>query len=323
MFKYTISQLEMPKITVLIKQRKCFLIVQLEIVEILFGILWTKLQNVTNTMKTLSKSTEISFTLWIQMILIWDMSCLFLPVCRGYCLYILLKPLLRISLHQAFLDMIWCYDRMIWFWSAEQTAFLAFTQISWVPSYFKSTFYQLRNRFWCRWQSGHHLFENSIFQIPPKILRCWYFRIGNNVIIPYHSLIMSSGDSRYSSALVGGMCSAWACFCLNNHHLASATFFNFVSGMYGLHTQASSAAIVDSSIDSVASSCVSASTIGSSLSTCSNSFQQVVLPLPPNFPVISAPVRAWKPGSAAALAGPRASYIGLMGTSFWFRPVRT
>ena len=63
MFKYTISQLEMPKITVSIKQRKCFLIVQLEIVEILFGILWTKLQNIAKTMKTLSKSTEISFTM--------------------------------------------------------------------------------------------------------------------------------------------------------------------------------------------------------------------------------------------------------------------
>ena len=43
MFKHTITQQEMPKITVLIKQRKCFLIVQLEIVDLLFGILWTKL----------------------------------------------------------------------------------------------------------------------------------------------------------------------------------------------------------------------------------------------------------------------------------------
>ena len=42
MFKHTITQQEMPKTTVLIKQRKCFLIVQLEIVD-LFGILWTKL----------------------------------------------------------------------------------------------------------------------------------------------------------------------------------------------------------------------------------------------------------------------------------------
>ena len=43
MFKHTITQQEMPKTTVLIKQRKCFLIVQLEIVDLLFGILWTKL----------------------------------------------------------------------------------------------------------------------------------------------------------------------------------------------------------------------------------------------------------------------------------------
>ena len=39
MFKHTIIQQEMLKITVLIKQRKCFLIVQLEIVDLLFGIL--------------------------------------------------------------------------------------------------------------------------------------------------------------------------------------------------------------------------------------------------------------------------------------------
>ena len=43
MFKHTITQQEMLKITVSIKQRKCFLIVQLEIVDLLFGILWTKL----------------------------------------------------------------------------------------------------------------------------------------------------------------------------------------------------------------------------------------------------------------------------------------
>ena len=39
MFKHTIIQQEMLKITVLIKQRKCFLIGQLEIVDLLFGIL--------------------------------------------------------------------------------------------------------------------------------------------------------------------------------------------------------------------------------------------------------------------------------------------
>ena len=39
MFKHTITQQEMLKITVLIKQRKCFQIVQLEIVDLLFGIL--------------------------------------------------------------------------------------------------------------------------------------------------------------------------------------------------------------------------------------------------------------------------------------------
>ena len=39
MFKHTIIQQEMLEITVLIKQRKYFLIVQLEIVDLLFGIL--------------------------------------------------------------------------------------------------------------------------------------------------------------------------------------------------------------------------------------------------------------------------------------------
>ena len=34
MFKYTITQQEMPKIVVSIQQRKCFLIVQLEIVDL-------------------------------------------------------------------------------------------------------------------------------------------------------------------------------------------------------------------------------------------------------------------------------------------------
>ena len=39
MFKLTITQQEMLKITVLIKQRQCFPIVQLEIVDLHFGIL--------------------------------------------------------------------------------------------------------------------------------------------------------------------------------------------------------------------------------------------------------------------------------------------
>ena len=39
MLKHTITQQEMPQITVLIKQRKRFLIMQLEIVDLLFGIL--------------------------------------------------------------------------------------------------------------------------------------------------------------------------------------------------------------------------------------------------------------------------------------------
>ena len=43
MFKHTITQQEMRKIIVSIWQGRCFLIAQLEIVDLLFGILWTKL----------------------------------------------------------------------------------------------------------------------------------------------------------------------------------------------------------------------------------------------------------------------------------------
>ena len=52
MFKHTITQQEMPKITVSIKQRKCFLIVQLEIVDLLSGILWTKPLNIVKPPNT-------------------------------------------------------------------------------------------------------------------------------------------------------------------------------------------------------------------------------------------------------------------------------
>ena len=58
MFKHTIIQQEMLKITVLIKQRKCFLIVQLEIVD-LFRQNFKTLQNY----QTLQKSAEINFTI--------------------------------------------------------------------------------------------------------------------------------------------------------------------------------------------------------------------------------------------------------------------
>ena len=52
MFKHTITQQEMPKITVSIKQRKSFLIVQLIIVDLRFGILWTKLLNIAKPPNT-------------------------------------------------------------------------------------------------------------------------------------------------------------------------------------------------------------------------------------------------------------------------------
>ena len=42
-FKHIITQQEMPQVTVSIKRRKCFLIVQLEIVDLLPRIPWTKL----------------------------------------------------------------------------------------------------------------------------------------------------------------------------------------------------------------------------------------------------------------------------------------
>ena len=61
MFKHTIIQQEMLKITVLIKQGKCFLIVQIEIVDFFsefFGQNWKTWQN----NQTLQKSAEINFT---------------------------------------------------------------------------------------------------------------------------------------------------------------------------------------------------------------------------------------------------------------------
>ena len=57
MFKHIIIQQEMPKITVSIKQRKCSLIVQLEIADLLFWILWIKLSNIVKPPNT----SEISW----------------------------------------------------------------------------------------------------------------------------------------------------------------------------------------------------------------------------------------------------------------------
>ena len=57
-FKSTISQQKMLKITVSIKQRECFLIVQLEIVSLLFGIL----AHTVNQCQT-TKTAEIRFTI--------------------------------------------------------------------------------------------------------------------------------------------------------------------------------------------------------------------------------------------------------------------
>ena len=60
MLKRTITQQEMPKITVLIKQRKCFLIVQLEIVDLLLEFSGQNCKTMQNH-QTLPKSAEISF----------------------------------------------------------------------------------------------------------------------------------------------------------------------------------------------------------------------------------------------------------------------
>ena len=81
--------------------------------------------------QTLPKWTEISFTVCIQLISLWGMSCVLASVCKVFkflkvSVY-LLKPLLRVCLSQAFLAfkscpqyhvvffMLVCFD--VWYWN--------------------------------------------------------------------------------------------------------------------------------------------------------------------------------------------------------------
>ena len=61
-FKHIITQKEMPMITVSIKQRKCFLDVQLEIVDFSLELSGQNCKTFQNH-QTLPKSAEISFTI--------------------------------------------------------------------------------------------------------------------------------------------------------------------------------------------------------------------------------------------------------------------
>ena len=64
MFKHTIIQQEMPKIKVSIKPSKCFLIVQFEtLLNSLDNLNYERGQNY----RTLPKSAEINFDIWIQL----------------------------------------------------------------------------------------------------------------------------------------------------------------------------------------------------------------------------------------------------------------
>ena len=87
------------------KQRKCFLIVHLEILDPLFGILWKKLQNIAKPPNT----SEISFTVWIQLTSFWAMSCVFCLFVKcifaSFCIFLL--NLCMIS--QAF----WSFDDVL------------------------------------------------------------------------------------------------------------------------------------------------------------------------------------------------------------------
>ena len=69
----------MPKIN---KTKEMFLIVQLEIVDVFFLKLFgKKIVNIANH-QTLLKSAKIGFTIWIQLISFWGMSCVY------FCLFV-------------------------------------------------------------------------------------------------------------------------------------------------------------------------------------------------------------------------------------------
>ena len=122
MFKHIITQQEMPKITVSIKQRKCSLIVQLEIADLLFGILWIKLSSIVK----LPNTSEISWNLFYYLntidFILRHVLCICWIVCKVYfcksLIFFLLKPLLGHDLSQAFMA----------FWSCPQyhVVFLCF-----------------------------------------------------------------------------------------------------------------------------------------------------------------------------------------------------
>ena len=172
-----------------------------------------------------------------------------------------------------------------------------------------STFHQLCDCLWCRWSWCHHWWEESIDQVPAKIQKGQYFRYGNNAIVPNYRLTICSGNCRYKCSFSWRKvfsvclfpfeeppsCICNSCsFCLRK---IQPTNISFKSSNRSFRRTFCRPKLYERCVTILSSN-------------FPNSFQHVIFPLPANLQVMSAPVNAWKPGSAAALGWPKALYIG-------------
>ena len=99
---------------------------------------------------------------------------------------------------------------------------------------------------------------------------------------------------------VGGNLSDCACFFLNKPNLSSFTWKVLVIGWYRWQTNFSTYFMVSSSECSVVPRFTRA--VMTSSSALLKTFQHANFPFPEMLPVLSAPLKAWKAGRAAALA---------------------
>ena len=109
------------------------------------------------------------------------------------------------------------------------------------------------------------------------------------------------------AALVGGYLSYSVCL-LNNDHLTSLTVLIVAFGWYSLQTNGSIPSRV--SLSGLSSIPRLAKNLRIDSLTSSNSFQQVGFPFAEKLPMLSAPIKAWKAGSADPSASTSASTIG-------------
>ena len=139
MFKHTIIQQEMLMITVLKKQRKCFLIVQLEIIRNWGPFFRNSLDKTVKHSKTTKHfGNQLKSILHLNTTdLIWSMPCVFLCTlfCKVYFLqvsvYFLSKPLLR----------AWFSQAVMTFWSCPQYHFVFFKPICFDVWYWNKVWY--------------------------------------------------------------------------------------------------------------------------------------------------------------------------------------